>query len=185
MSFEQNLPFPRGGTACDGAFTPAATTYENLEGRIFEVKDTVHGLGGNVHLAVVRNDSGSAITVARKTVRFGTAAGDIGRKVAGLSGATGQIGKPIDDAYTVGASIPANDLFYVVYAGPCDILSCTSATAAAALTVGSLLTTDNGGQVGAAAATTGNFILGVADETPADSSTAYRVMVNAGYGATY
>ena len=186
MAYKQNLPWPRGSVASDGSgITMAETTWGNLEGQLFEVPDTKHGTGNPVVLRAVRNHSGSAITSANKCVRFASGDGDIGRKVAGFCNAQGQVGKPIDDCLPVGTSIASHDLFYVVEAGPCDIVACDSATEAAALVVGTLLTTDSGGTVDNAAASTGDYILGVADETPTVSSTAYRVIVHAGLSATY
>ena len=115
------LPFPRGKTWGDGQVTLDATSGANLLGKLFEVPDTVNGTGQSVVLRVVKNDSGSAIAVARKGIAYHTGAKDFGRFASGYVGATGGYGQPLDDAYTIGANIAANDLFYVVEQGPCQL----------------------------------------------------------------
>lgn len=129
--FRNTLPFPRGFTWGDGQVTLDATSGSQLLGQVYEVPDSIHLTGKNVKLRVVKND-GSAITVARKGVSYGTAAGDFGRFVTGFNVTAGGYGQLIDDAFAVGKVIAANDLFYVVEEGPCNALSSSAASTLAA-----------------------------------------------------
>ena len=115
---EKSLPFPRGRTFYDANtdVTLSDTLYSHLEGQIFEVEDTEHGTGEKVLLRVVKNDTGAAITVARKFCEFSvTSSADWGLRVGTFPADTaGAVCKPIDDAYTAGDTIDQYDLFYVV-----------------------------------------------------------------------
>ena len=84
---------------------------------------------------------------------------------------------PIDDAYAVGASIPDDDLFYVVIYGYCSVLTSASVTN---LTAGEAIASDNAGLIantnGGAAA--GEFVVGVCDYAASYSAaTATRMFV--------
>jgi hypothetical protein len=118
------LPFPRGSTAnADGLLTPGDTGLQEFEGKVFEVPDTVHGTAINPLLIILQNDTGAAITVARKFGEFaGATALDFGRRVGTFPCDTeGAICVALDDAYTVGATIADNDLFYGLVYGWCSI----------------------------------------------------------------
>ena len=131
MSITSNLPFPRGSTAsCQGLadVTLSDTTWDALEGREYIVKDTEHGTGKMVTLMVVKAD-GTAITTANQLVKFSTtSANDWGRRVV-VNDTGGGVVMPVDDAYTASTVIAANDLFYVVTKGPCDIMAEATASA--------------------------------------------------------
>lgn len=188
VDFRYTLPFPRGSTMSDFGTVSIDTTnpewfYDNLCGRVYEAPDTVHNLPGRqVKLRVVRNHSGSAITVARKFMKYTTANGETERYCAGVA-TKGGYGKPLDDAYTVNASIPVNDLFYVVEQGPCDILNyiTASTTEHNLQTPGYPVKSGPTGRLDGAAVTTGDYVLGVVDEHPATTTTAtFRIIVEEG-----
>lgn len=176
---KKHLPFPRGSTLNeDGLLTLTGTEFAALEGTIYEVPDTVHNTGRTVLLRLVRNGSGNAITVARKGIEFSTAASkDWGGVAAGICNTAGAVGKPIDDAYTVGKSIADDDYFYVVEAGPCYIVTEASSVNLAA---GASVAFDNTGAVNGAAATEAEFIVGVLDAASTDESTNVLVWVEPG-----
>ncbi len=138
---KSGLPFPRGTTfsQCSKAglnplVTLADTTAKNLEGRKFQVPDTIHNTGEFIVLRVVKNHNGSALGTTRLIHKFSTASkDDWGHRIAGVADANGTLmGKPMDDAYWYGtentanhdvfSTIPDNDLFYVVEEGPCHVL---------------------------------------------------------------
>jgi hypothetical protein len=175
----KHLPFPRGSTLNeDGLLTLAGTEFAKLEGTLYEVEDSVHNTGRTVLLRLVRNGNASAITVARKGVEFSVAtAGDWGGVAAGICDTAGAVGKPIDDAYAVGKSIAAKDYFYVVEAGPCNILTEASSVNLAA---GAAVAFDNTGAINGAAATEAEFIVGVLDAASTDTATAALVWVEPG-----
>jgi len=176
---EKTLPFPRGSTASDaGLVSLDDSTFSELEGKIFEVPDTVHGTGQPILLRAVKNDSGAAITVARKFMRFALAALDFGRRVAGFVNAAGAVCKPLDDAYTVGFSIPDDDIFYVVEAGKCNVLTEASAVA---LDAGSVVASDASGFVnGAPCAQASEYAAGKIGPAAYATATAVVVEVQAG-----
>ena len=125
MSPDNALPFPRGGTMSDfGQVTPTDTMYSHIEGRIYRVPDTVHGTGEVVYLRAVKNDSGADITSARVFTGLSTPSDyDFGRRCSGVVGSAGAVCKPMDDKYPVGTVIPDDDIFWVVEAGPCGVLT--------------------------------------------------------------
>ena len=124
-TISRELPFPRGTTMSDGAYTPSAGQFSHLVGRRYAVHDELHGGGDDVVLRVVENDSASALTYSRRCVSFSTGSTtEFGSKVDGIAGTGGEICKPMDDYYYGKlSSIPAYDLFYVVDEGRCDILT--------------------------------------------------------------
>jgi hypothetical protein len=99
------------------------TTLQEFEGRVFEVPDTVHNTGINTRLVILHNDTGAAITVARKFGEFSAATAlDFGRRIGTFPANTeGAVCVPLDDAYTVGNTIADNDLFYGVVYGWCSV----------------------------------------------------------------
>ena len=177
---EKTLPFPRGKTYADGVVTLDVTTYDtakHLEGTIHEVEDTVHGTGEKVFLRIVKNESGAAITAARKLFYFGVSALDFGRRILGLTFAAGQVCKPLDDGYPIGFSIPDGDLFYVVEKGLCDILLEPTAVA---LSQGDAVTCDTQGFLDGAVAGAGEYVVGQIDVDAAVVSATVAVHVNGG-----
>jgi hypothetical protein len=185
MEFSRTLPFPRGSTYSDKSLVSTAadigSSYPGMQyaGQIYTVPDTVHKKHPFVRLRVVHNHT-TALTVARKCVEFTTGAGESGRYITAITNGQGDLGKPIDDAYTVGFVIAKNDMFYVVDEGPCDVLVTASQTDAAAMSLGLVVTPDANGVLDATAAAAGDFQLGVLDEDPLTASTAYRVYVKSG-----
>jgi len=180
MSPKNALPFPRGGTASDwGQVTLDDTTYDHLEGKIFEVPDTVHGTGQLVKLRAVKNDSGSAITVARAFMGFSkTSAHDFGRRCNGTA-AAGAPCKPMDDAYTVGQSIPDDDIFFVVEEGPCYVK--TEASAVALTGTGNVVASDASGLVnGTPCAQATEYAAGTIDAAAITVDTDIVVRIEAG-----
>lgn len=174
------LPFPRGETFNAFALlTMGDTKHSDLEGRIYEVDDSMHGTGRTVLLRVVKNDTGGAITVARKFAEFSAGVLDFGRRIGTFPCDTaGAIVKPVDDAYTVGASIPDDDLFYVVESGPCSVLTNDDTLA---LTAGDGVATDNEGLVSDDPAAAGEFVAGQSDITTT-SATAITLVVHVNAG---
>jgi len=153
MIAEKILPFPRGQTysqcgrtGAGALVTMADGTASHLEGRLYQVPDTIHNTGHFVTLRIVKNDQGdTAFALDRKLVSFSVASiGDWGRRIDGLATADGTDAvKPIDDAYFYGTqstaattavfhTCAALDLIYVVEEGPCRVL-CDTATITAGL----------------------------------------------------
>ena len=138
-----------------------ATMASHLEGKIYEVEDTVHDTGTKVLLRCVRNDSGSAITVARQYCGFDNGALEFGGSCDGYAASAGEICKPMDDAYTAGVSIPSLDLFWLLEEGPCTVVNETSSVS---LTAHESVATDAAGATNGAAAAAGEFAVGVIDQ---------------------
>lgn len=163
------LPFKRGNTYADGEITMSLTTAKALEGRIYEVPDDVNGTGLTVKLRVVRNVTGSAITVARAFCQFKAddAGAQWGRHIgADGSGCTADLpSSAMDDAMIVDASIVENDLFYVVDEGPVQVV--TGATAVD-LNPHVGVACDGSGLVAAALAAAGKAIVGHIDVDTTD-----------------
>jgi len=174
MSYESALPFPRGSTMSDAALsgvTPAAGDYKGIAGRTYEVADTVHGTGRTVTLIALKNGS-SDLTVARRFLEFSAAAPlDWGRVVAGYCDTAGAVVVALDDAYVVGDTIKAYDVFWGVLKGPVGVLTETSSVNLAA---GNAVASDGSGYVNGAAAAAGEFVAGHID---AASTTAAEVVV--------
>ena len=176
-----SLPFPRGTWYSDGVLTMTATLAQDMEGRVFEVPDTVHGTGQKVKLRVVRNATGSAITVARNFCEFSVGTSlDFGRKIGAFGSSVskqGALAKPLDDAYTVGATIPANDLFYVCEAGPCGVLT---ESVVVSLAAGAAVVCDAAGRINGAAAAAGQYVVGTIDRSAVVLDEEVIVHVNEG-----
>jgi hypothetical protein len=157
-------------------------TYKSsLEGRIYEVPDTVHNTGRIIKLRVVKNDTGAAITAARNLCEFdGADSLDFGRRVtsfgANVSG-QGVVCKPLDDAYTAGFSIPDNDLFYIVEEGYCSVVT---ETGAVSLPSGTAVAVNAAGGLDGARAAAGFYVIGTTVEPVYLASTNVVINVNAG-----
>lgn len=177
------LPFPRGSTYSNGTLTMTATLADHLEARIFEVPDTEHGTGELVKLRVVRNDTGAAITAARDLCQLIHPTADAleaGRKCYAFGtdlSDHGVVAKPLDDAYTVGQSIVANDLFYVVEKGPCTV---RTETVVVSLPRGTAVAADANGRINGARAAAGEYVVGTIDFACWTTSTDVVVHVNEG-----
>jgi hypothetical protein len=178
---EKALPFPRGKTMGDGQLSLDDDTHKGLEGKVYQVPDTIHGTGQPVFLRVVKNDTGAAITIARKLCEFdGTDEYDFGRRITSfgnnISG-HGVVCKPIDDAYTAGNTIPDDDLFYVVEAGYCDVVT---ESGAVSLPRGTAVTANSTGTIDGARAAAGNYVIGTAVQPMYTASTNVTINVNPG-----
>jgi hypothetical protein len=126
----------------------------------------------------VKNDSGAAITSARKFYKFATTdALDFGRRIADVNDSAGGVCKPMDDAYVVGTSIADDDLFYVVEAGPCYV---NTEASSVSLSAGGAVVSDASGLVDGAAPAAGNYICGRIDADCTTTSTAVVIHVEAG-----
>ena len=167
------LPFERGGTfAGTSGMTVTDISIEHLVGKTYVVPDTEHETGAEVVLRLVKNDSGSAITTANQIVRFGTDAKDFARYVDGTTNVVGQIGLPIDDAYSASFSIPDDDYFYVVQKGPCDIAMDASSVA---LVAHMAVTPNASGAIWGTTADAYKFQLGTIDQDNSTVDTAALV----------
>jgi len=132
------LPFPRGTTYSQGAFTPTATDGLQIEGQVYTVWDDDFDMP--VKLRVVRNMTGSTLTLtAGKLIGFKDASGtfaNLGNHAYSFAlAADGDPAKPIDGAYAATATAAAYDLFYVVEEGPCVVLK-IAASSTQAITAG-------------------------------------------------
>lgn len=157
---ERALPFPRGYTAVDGTLTPGdGWRQDELEGKVYWAPDTIHNTGIMVGLMAVKNDTGAAITVARQCGEFSLAnTYDFGRRIGTFPCNTeGAVALPLDDAYTVGATIADDDIFYVIVKGPCSIDTEGVSNFAAGM---SLMSSALGCIRNLAQPTAGSFVLG-------------------------
>jgi len=178
---KRSLPFPRGNAYnADSLLTMSNTLHDHLEGKFYTVPDTEHKTGKMVTLMVVKNRTGDAITVARKFVELtAEVALGWGCKVTTFPCDTaGAVAVPLDDAMTVGGTIAANDLFFVVVEGPCYV---TTASAVDNLVAGGGVTTDNAGLIANKAnPAAGEFCIGTLDYLASyTASTATIVNVSA------
>ncbi len=158
-------PFLRGKTYCDGVVIPGATLFDRQLGfmRVYKFRDTVHGTGAPVWLTPVKNSTGAAITVARKFFSYEIdTALDFGKYCGAFPNTTAG-GKvlAIDDAYTVGQSIPDNDIFWAVVQGPVYVLAASSVTN---LTAGGAVTSTATGVIAnKTTAAAGEYVYGTLD----------------------
>jgi hypothetical protein len=144
-------------------------------GRIYECEDT--NTSEPIQLLVVRNDTGSTLTGAKRFYRFGTGQYDFGRNVAGVANSAGMICKPMDDKLNA-VSIVNDDLFYLIYGGPAMVLTETAGVNLAAL---AKLSTDALGAIDNTAPAAGGFVIGVMDEPCITSDLAVRIHVSPGW----
>jgi hypothetical protein len=129
----------------------------------------------------VKNDTGAAITAARRLCEFdGPDSLDFGRRVTSfgtnLSG-QGVVCKPLDDAYTVAQSIPDNDLFYVIEEGFATVVT---ESVVCALAAGTAVAGDAAGAINGARAAAGQYVIGTIVEACWTAATNVVVHVNAG-----
>jgi len=177
MSFVDNvLPFARGSTMTDNSaeITQDDSTYSDLEGRLYVVPDTENATGEPVVLRCVKNDTGGEITATHDFYRYSTGAKDWGRRIAGVCNAAGMVGKPMDDAFTVGGTIEKFGLFYLVESGPCTLRPESSAVNLAA---GDPVATDSSGRANGAAAAAGEAVLATIDQacTATDTEVLFHI----------
>lgn len=181
VAVKNTLPFERGDTFNEGSWlTLDDTVLKSLEGRTFWAKDTVHNSGMPVGLIAVKNDTGAAITIARKFCKFSaTDKFDFPRRIGTFPNNTaGGICVALDDAYTVGNTIPDDDIFWCVFWGPVNVL--TAATVAS-LATGVPVSSTNAGVINdAATVAAGSVVLGrlaaAASWTAATAATVFMAM---------
>lgn len=179
MTPQNALPFPRGTTFQQGlSMSPGDQTFKDMEGKIFFHHDSVHKTGQMIKLRCVKNDTGAAITVKRGFMMFSTTdAYDFGNRVTSYATA-GAVCKPLDDAYTVGFSIPDDDLFWLVEEGPCGVLTEASAIS---LSAGNVVASDASGLVnGTPCAQASEYAAGSIGPAAVTISTEIVVYVTAG-----
>lgn len=175
-SFELNLPFPRGKTACDGVNTPVAGNHEQFVGKEYLVDDSVHGTNVMVRLRAVKLESN--ITFARKLYKFDTDALDFGSQITGVNDSAGGPCIALDDKYTVGESLLANDVVWAIVEGPCFLL--TELTSVS-LTAHNLVTSDASGYVDGAAPGAGHYCIGRIDATSSTTNASVVVHISKGF----
>jgi len=168
------LPFERGSTMSDGQYTPSDGQFAHLRGRLFAVPDVLHKGAEDVILRAVQNNSGGALTVSKRCVSFSTGGMiEWGSKIDGIAGTGGEICKPIDDYYYGRLStILANDIFYVVDEGLCDILSTADSSLEAAHVPVQMI---GNGKIGAAKDK--DIVIGTSREVAATTATSVAVCV--------
>ena len=182
LPFQRGTTFSQAGKDGTGAMvTLSDTIAKNLEGRLYQVPDTIHNTGHFITLRIVKNDSGATMAVARKFLTFTTASvSDWGRRVLAIAGDNqGERCKPMDDAYFYGTentsthavmtTIADDDLFYVVEEGPCLVETASDSELGAA-DQGIPVTTDGDGRVELAVA--GDAVNGIMLASPVAASTA-------------
>jgi len=175
MFYKGPLPFAQGHTMLDGDTAPATDCYESLVGRIYEVED--ENTSEPIQLLVVRNDTGSTLTGAKKFYRFGTGQYDFGRNVVGLTNSVGQICKPMDPNLN-GYSIVNDDLFYLVYSGPAEA---TTETGSIDLGAHAQIVCDALGCIDGTAPAAGSFVAATLDEPVDQTASAVRIHVTPGW----
>jgi hypothetical protein len=170
--YDELLPFPRGQTMVGGAFTPAVGYGSNVWGQVYDVMDTVHGTNKPMKLRAMSCEA--AITVARKFYMPGTTALDFGRTIAGVNSAAGGPAWALDDAYTVGDTIPQYDVAWFVEEGPVYVKSESSSVS---LSQFGGVVSDTSGLIDGAAPAAGNVVLGRLDIAATATSTNYVVHI--------
>ncbi len=170
------LPFPRGTSYMQGVDTPAADSGDGLEGQVYEVYDSTYG---PLKLRVVRNKTGSALTLNRQCVGFYKDATDqwynLGKDAYAVA-SNGQMAKPVDPAYS-SYSCPANDLFYVVEEGIVPIGKTTGTNTA--VTAAAKVYADTAGKINGTVST--GHAVGKAVKSAADGATSADVYVFPGF----
>jgi hypothetical protein len=146
---------------------------------VYEVRDKNNGTGAIVKLRVVKAESAITVQTNRLLYRFGTTAKDFGRTIAGPTNSQGMVCKPMDDVYAAGLVIAANDLFYVVDGGPCQI---SSAAVASSIAQHDLVTCGTDGKLDNGVASVYDFIVGRADAAITTANTASLIWVYPGLG---
>lgn len=113
MSRDNDLPFPRGSTYCEGDTARIAALDGELEGRVYRTKDPT--TGRDQQLIVLKNSHTAALTVAG--LGLAMAAGYFHKRTAAaLTSSARQYGLIGDPEYGSN-TIPAGDLFYAIYEG--------------------------------------------------------------------
>lgn len=179
MSRDNDLPFARGQTYCNGDSTLISNLTGELEGKVYMVKDDAAG-GTNqpTFLIVLKNNSGSSL--ANKGgfgVAFST--GYIKRRASGLVSTNG-LGVIVDPAYST-TTIASGDLFYAVIQGYVE-----DACIGASVTAGDPLAFDSTGRLvpvnSSGTASAGRFIVGYCDLTATYSSGGAEEVTNVHVG---
>jgi hypothetical protein len=112
MSRDNDLPFARGSTYCQGDATAIAALGVELEGRVFRTKDPT--TGRDQRLIVLKNGHSDALTVAG--IGLAPQAGYLGRRTAAAVSSARGFGLIGDPEYG-STTIASGDLFYAIYDG--------------------------------------------------------------------
>jgi hypothetical protein len=176
------LPFPRGQSYGQGIsstlVTIDATFGKSLVGNLYRIRDE-YAEGNYKILRVVKNASGSALTTTHRFVGFLTSASGYFGRFATTSVSAGDPVKPIDDAYDVAYSVPANDLFYVVEQGFCKVGK--PVTGGSFITAPAPVYTNSSG-LAVGTPSGANFVAGRAAITSLDATTEQLIEVEEGLG---
>lgn len=174
MSRDNDLPFARGATYCNGDATSIANLGTELEGKIYETTDPT--TGRPQRLIVLKNTSGSAWAVAGLGLK--AEAGYLGRRVSAAADAQG-IGFIGDPEYGTN-TVADDDLFYAIFDGYVSNAKTHTTTCAE----GSGVAFHSDGKIIPVAATDG-FCIGVAAETVTSPSSGDSIdlLVGAPYNA--
>ena len=165
-STEYSLPFRRGSTYKDGStLTMSATVGESIVGRVYKTTDDD---GKDLWLRAVRADA-ALTNIGGKCVAY--TAGYTGQNVSALATSSGEVCSPVDQAYSITFDVTQYDIFYVVDAGYVDCAPESDVSAGDPVMVH---TNSN-----VITATSGKYIIGIAQETYASASTNLKkVLVN-------
>lgn len=113
MSRNNDLPFERGNTYCEGDSTMIAALGSEYEGREYEDVDPVTGRAQI--LKVLKNGHSTVVAGGRGVAPL---ADYPGRRTADYVASAGGLGYLVDPYYvTTGVSIAVGDLFYAVIGG--------------------------------------------------------------------
>lgn len=160
MSRDNDLPFARGSTYCNGDATAIAALGTELEGNIYRTTDPTTGRAQR--LIVLKNTKGSAWAVGGLGLK--AEAGYLGRRVDSATDAQGFgfIGDPEYGTNT----IADDDLFYAIFDG----FVSNAKTATTTITDATGVSFDSAGKIIPVAATDG-WCIGMAAETVTSPTT--------------
>ena len=175
MNYELQLPFPRGKTACDAVNTPVAGNHEQFVGKEYVVDDSVHSTNKLVRLVACKLEAN--ITVARRLYKFDGDALDFGQQISGLNDVAGGYCVALDDKYTVGDTLLANDLAWFIVDGP---VSLTTELTSVSLSAHGTVVSDASGYVDGAAPAAGNHIIGRIDAASTTTNSSVVVHMSRG-----
>lgn len=116
MSRDNDLPFQRGSTYCEGdsgLLTTLGTDALALEGAVYLTKDPISGL--DQRLIVLKNRHSTTIAGGRGVLPL---AAYLGRRTGDYVGTAGAFGFIVDPEYLrQGVTIAVNDLYWAIYDG--------------------------------------------------------------------
>lgn len=148
MAREDSPPFARGETYYNGGIIdpsdPLGLGGVNLEGReyLFEVNAPDDPVGADpsgrqVRVKVVRNKSGVNL-LPKRIARYRTNSDSpLETAIDSYTTGVGDVPAGVIDEFLPAAGVPPNDLFYIVLAGPTQVI--TEDTGAVAVAIGTIL----------------------------------------------